>query len=274
MGDYASTKRIKSVRLDEARLKALLDRLDEEEIGATGSEHQAHTPYPYRLPDAVVNILQPGGSAASFLVPTRSLSQAGLSFLHGAYLHNGTQCQIKLASARNMWQSFDASVVRCKYVEGAIHDVGVTFDKHIDVSIFAAEAVSKRVLLVDDDPAIRRLVKFHLEQLNAKVTLAEGGESAVDKALENRFDCVLMDLEMPGLDGLTAVKKLREGGYTGTVVALAATTDPHDRERCLAAGFDNYLAKPLVKETLIELLRTLNKEPLSSSMARSPIKLT
>lgn len=267
IGKDPRKSKIRSVRLNDAKLKEILDRLDEQASPDDGAGKDTTEEYSYRLRGCVVDIQQPGGSTASFLAPTWRLSATGLSFLHGAYVHTGTRCSVQLVSTHNMWQTVEASVDRCKYLEGAVHDVRVRFDEEIDVAMFAAEAVRKRVLLVDDDPFTLRLVSFHLSRLNTEVTVAEDGEAGIAKAMESIYDCILMDLEMPKLDGISAIKQLRAKGYVGIAVAMTAMTGDGDRERCLEAGFNKYLPKPISKEALAGLLRSINEEPLFSTLS-------
>ena len=266
----AVTSSIKSVPLDEVMLSALLDRLDEDanvEQSAAGADRRRGARHRYRLKGLIVDIHQPGGTTQSFLVPTRNLGAGGISFLHGGYLHRGTRCTAQLITAYNTWQSAEGTVVSCRYVEGRVHEVGVCFNERIDVESFVPDAVRRHVLLVDDSTAICRLVAAFLKQLNAEVTVAENRQAAVEVASEQVFDVVLMDLSMPVMDGFEALKELRGKGYGGIVVATTARTDAEDRERCLAAGFDGYLAKPFTKEALKALLSGLEQEPLFSSLA-------
>ena len=86
---------------------------------------------------------------------------------------------------------------------------------------------------------------------------------------QGRFDVVLMDGQMPGLDGLEATRRLRqrerEGGRRVPVIALTASALPGDRERCLEAGMDGYLAKPVRPEQLAEAIGQVTHAPVSPS---------
>ncbi len=136
----------------------------------------------------------------------------------------------------------------------------------MDVATFASAALPRRILLVDDQESFSRLAEHHLKQMNAEVTLATNGQEAIEKTNSQIFDVILMDIEMPVMDGLIAVKQLRERGYRGSVVAITAHSEPADRERLLAAGFNGYLAKPISRETLADFISQFDQEPLFSSM--------
>jgi CheY-like chemotaxis protein len=119
---------------------------------------------------------------------------------------------------------------------------------------------SIRVLLAEDDPMVRDLVKMALELRGMEVTLAETGRQAITKWKEKGMDLILMDLQMPGIDGLEATRQIRElekdRGTRTCIFALTAHARLEDRERCMAAGMDGFLAKPLRLEELDSLLGT------------------
>jgi CheY-like chemotaxis protein len=117
-----------------------------------------------------------------------------------------------------------------------------------------------RVLAVEDALDIQRLVRLFLTSAGLEVTLAVNGRNAVETALQyaeagRPFDVILMDMQMPVLDGYRATERLRASGYSGTIVALTAHALPGERERCLAAGCDDFLVKPINRTTLLGAMR-------------------
>ncbi len=120
----------------------------------------------------------------------------------------------------------------------------------------------KRVLLAEDSKDIARLVNFMLSRLGAEVEVAYNGEQTVRLALggvdrARHFDAIIMDMQMPIMDGYEATKKLRQDGLKVPIIALTACAMDGDRERCLRAGCDAYLAKPIHQAALSELLETV-----------------
>ena len=114
-----------------------------------------------------------------------------------------------------------------------------------------------RILLVEDGPDNQRLIQFLLKKAGASVELAENGQIGYDKAsqAEEPFDVILMDMQMPIMDGYTASSMLRADGYGGPIIALTAHAMAEDRNRCVEAGCTDYATKPVDRTKLIELIR-------------------
>jgi CheY-like chemotaxis protein len=121
---------------------------------------------------------------------------------------------------------------------------------------------SLRILVGEDNPVNQKLVARTLENFGHKVTLASNGREAVDAFIASPFDIVLMDVQMPVLDGLSATRMIREiESEAGTshmpIVGLTAHALDSDRSRCLQAGMDAYLSKPFKPQELILLIEAL-----------------
>jgi PAS domain S-box-containing protein len=115
-------------------------------------------------------------------------------------------------------------------------------------------AVRPRVLLAEDSRVNQKLVSKLLGRLGCEVTVVGDGAAALATLAAGRWDLVLMDCEMPVLDGLAATRALRAAGQRVPVAAMTGHREDGDRECCLAAGMDDYLAKPVQPEALAALL--------------------
>lgn len=111
-----------------------------------------------------------------------------------------------------------------------------------------------KILLTEDSPDNQKLIATYLQKEGARVTFANNGAEGVDLALKEDFDVVLMDIQMPVLDGHGAAKKLRASAYAKPLIALTAHAMKEERERCLASGFTEFLTKPVQRVQLIETL--------------------
>jgi two-component system sensor histidine kinase/response regulator len=122
-----------------------------------------------------------------------------------------------------------------------------------------------RILLVEDNPDNRLLIKAFLKKFPVEIDEVENGEEAVLKFKDNRYDMVLMDMQMPVMDGYTAVKIIREWERENNkeetpMLALTAYAMKEDREKTIKAGCSDYLTKPIKKEKLLEAIQKLTKK--------------
>jgi signal transduction histidine kinase/CheY-like chemotaxis protein len=110
------------------------------------------------------------------------------------------------------------------------------------------------VLLVEDNPVSRRIVQRMLQKVGCKVMVAGHGGEALELATKNKFDIILMDCQMPVMDGITATKELRKLKHKTPVIALTADAAEESRNRCFDAGMNAYLTKPVGKESLCRVI--------------------
>ena len=111
-----------------------------------------------------------------------------------------------------------------------------------------------RILVAEDSIDNQELIGIMLSKAGAKVVFAENGRIAVDKAESEFFDVILMDLNMPEMDGYEATRLLRSRGYDRPILALTANVMSDDKERCLAAGCNDHLGKPIDH---MQMIRTI-----------------
>jgi PAS domain S-box-containing protein len=151
-----------------------------------------------------------------------------------------------------------------------------TFDKKVSAVEKAVEVMTKKInapesedalkiLLVEDSDDNRLLIQLYLKKSPHEVDIAENGEVALQKFDPDAYDLVLMDMQMPVMDGYTATKMIREMEKTNNlqatpIIALTANALKGDREKCLDAGCDEYVAKPVKKDKLLEVLRDYQQE--------------
>ena len=126
-----------------------------------------------------------------------------------------------------------------------------------------------RVLLVEDEPVNREIAQLLLEDIGFVVEAVEDGEQAVDRASHAFYDLILMDMQMPRMDGLEATRRIRAlpGGGDRLIIAMTANAFAEDRARCLAAGMDYFATKPIDPDAFFGLLLSALSERQGASFA-------
>ena len=119
------------------------------------------------------------------------------------------------------------------------------------------ELSTKCILLVEDEPLNREIAMDFLAKLGARVESAENGQQAVDRCTQTRFDLILMDMQMPVMDGLEATRRIRQlaHGKTAPIVAMTANAFAEDRQRCHDVGMNGFIPKPFKPNELLEAVR-------------------
>jgi PAS domain S-box-containing protein len=128
-----------------------------------------------------------------------------------------------------------------------------------------------RIMFAEDGPDNQRFIAFILRKAGATVTIVDNGQVALDSALAARhagqpFHVILMDMQMPIMDGYLATASLRRAGYCGYIIALTAHAMQEDREKCLAVGCDDYESKPIQRQQLITKVESYYRRAIDTAM--------
>ena len=172
-----------------------------------------------------------------------------------------------LAISREITRSMNGDITLLRSVEGegTIFLIEVELRKDESATTEKEESKStssqtpdfsdKRVLCVDDSKDNLRLLQLILNQTGAKVELAAGGLEAIKLVEDNEFDIVLMDIQMPILDGYETTRKLRERGFDKPIFAVTAHVMTEEHDKCIEAGCDTIVKKPITQNELFKKLR-------------------
>ena len=119
-----------------------------------------------------------------------------------------------------------------------------------------------KILVAEDHPVNQMLAEMLLNKLGYQVSLAINGIEVVEKVKQQHFDVILMDVQMPEMDGLEATKEIRQNtfGFQPQIIAVTANAMKEDKEKCLAAGMNDYISKPIKPELLKEALRKASEK--------------
>jgi len=113
---------------------------------------------------------------------------------------------------------------------------------------------SGSVLVVEDIPVHQLLIKKLLEKMGLQVRIAADGNEAIQKALSKSFDMIFMDIKMPCMNGYEATKALRKQGVTTPIIAVSAYAMKGDEKKCIEAGCDAYIPKPIDRRELLKII--------------------
>jgi signal transduction histidine kinase/DNA-binding NarL/FixJ family response regulator len=170
------------------------------------------------------------------------------------------------------------SVFTARLPAGSLQDVAMLDAPPVSPASDLVDSRSKavsldglRVLLADDGDTNRKLIHLFLTRQGAEVVTVADGDMACRLALDEEFDVVLMDMQMPVMDGYAATRKLRSQGYERPILALTAHAMREDRRRCEEAGCSGYIAKPVnVDELVLQVKQAAQKPPQTLSPAPLP----
>jgi CheY-like chemotaxis protein len=137
------------------------------------------------------------------------------------------------------------------------HKLDIKFSQHYPLHILIAE----------DNPVNQKLAERVLHKLGYEPTVAVNGVDALDKINHNHFDLVLMDVQMPEMDGLEATRNIRlqQNKFQPIIIAMTANAMQGDREACIVAGMNDYISKPIKLEELVFLLEKWAKQLVKSA---------
>ena len=114
--------------------------------------------------------------------------------------------------------------------------------------------MNPKILVAEDNLPNQKLIQILLQKMGLDVTVVEDGQAAVEKALSETYDLILMDMQMPILDGYEATRQLREKSYSVPIIAVTANAMVCDEKKCLEAGCEGYIPTPIDRQRLTEIL--------------------
>lgn len=253
-----------SINQDEHSLKKLLDGLDAKSVKDT-SPNREYVRWPYRVAAVETQIIHEGGSTSNVYMACRNFSAGGVSLLHRSFLHTGTKLQLKLPKVNGDLGVVMGTVVRCRHVQGTVHELGVKFEAvvqardYLKIDPFAdgfslervkPEELKGNILYIEDAAMDQSLIRHYLRETQIRLQFAVTKDEAYLKASEGP-DLILCDNNIENEDcGPEMVMKLRSMGVSAPIIMLTADTSVGTREKLMRAQANAFISKPLAKTTL------------------------
>ncbi len=206
-------------------------------------------------PEQSKKLFQPFTQADNSM--TRKFGGAGLGLVISRKLAQALGGTVELKrSLPGFGSTFEISIIVSQVRENKISKINYFRQERLH-SKKALPLYNLRILVVDDSKDNQFLISRLLRNSGAEVQTADDGLHGIQEALSKNFDLILMDVQMPRLGGLEATLQLRQSKYTKPIIALTANALKGDREKCLQAGCNDYLTKPIQRHELIQTVATL-----------------
>ncbi|MGE0172054.1 MAG: response regulator [Oligoflexales bacterium] len=277
-----------SVKIDPTRLKQVLSILIDNAIkftrqGSVCVESDLIPKGGYHMLKISVEDTGPGIAQENYHKIFEPFSQLDDSTTR---LYGGTG--LGLTIARKVMDSVGGKIRLCQGMEqkGCRFELEFAVETGVPSQIRSGEASTRpisqqinpealrdvKVLLIDDSKHVRNFIKRILELSGAKVSTAESGYEGIDYSKRESFDIILLDIQMPGIDGFETLAQLKAGKVASPVIAFTAHAMEEERQKCLAAGFSAHLTKPVEIKNLIDTV--LNNLPESTLQKPSSCNTT
>jgi PAS domain S-box-containing protein len=227
-------------------------------VGMT-PEQQARLFHAFEQGD-VSTTRQYGGTGLGLIISKRLARMLGGDIRCTSVAGKGSSFVVEIATGSLDWVAYEPVAPTNEAAKSSAN-------RH---AVFAEAKVSGRILLAEDGKDNQRLICHYLRKVGAQIVVVDNGRSAVDAVvraseLGQPFDLVLMDMQMPILDGYSATEEIRRIGSSIPVVALTAHAMTDNRDRCMAVGCDGFLSKPIEVERFMETVKRYLGRPEGES---------
>lgn len=247
-----------TLRMRKDDVDALLS--ENREKDNSGSSNRSSKRWDMRQQKAIITVIEEGGMKRNLAVVPRNLSSEGIGFFHGGFMHIGTPCYVTLRSSKGLTKPIRGTIKRCIHKKGRLHEIGVLFNEPIsprdyfidvgDAPLFNSEAVDVAnlrgtALVISESAAERQLFASHFDNSGMIITSAKNATEAIDKLVNEDPDMIFADTMLSDMEWHEFIKALRENGFVGPIVLLAAQVDQTLRVTAITLGANEVIFKPI-----------------------------
>lgn len=280
---------VDTLRISDNEVATVLNQLDQQRIDKP-DETRDNRRVNLRLgPGLIVQVHQPGGTTANFLVRPRNISEKGLAFIHGGFLHRDSLCTVLLNTKGTGRIKVDGRVVRCRHIRANLHEIGLQLVEEIDLEHAVAfppdppaaavdsTKLTGKLLLIEPNDDDRAYLQVLLEGLGVSVVAVSTAPKAMQRYKAEPRDVVMIDLDHVIETTADFVNNLRDAGYSGPIVGVTVNHKPQLVRAALGLGVDKLLTKPFGAQTLRHTLGPMfggspaGESPLHSEHADHPM---
>ena len=270
----------------------LLSRLDAS-ARPSGSDRESRREKrsSYRASDIALIVQHPGGGVGRFLMFSRNLSAGGIGFIHGGFLHPGSECSLLLRRRDGSPMALVGQIAHCRHLSGRHHEIGIQFSEDIDPeevigsTITAEEGTDEgsielpslhgNILIFDHSVTDRRLLTHQLQATGLSIQAVDSPGAALDALQRHKFSLVICDPFGEEQGAQPLVERIRSLGYRNPIVVLTAEDDEGRLASAATNLASDVVSKPYTLDTLLSVLdsrldQLVCHEPIYSNCADRP----
>ncbi|MBX3383727.1 MAG: response regulator [Phycisphaeraceae bacterium] len=262
----AAAGRQNTIGLAERELVDLLDKLDKGQAEAEVAKRD-FARWPFRKASIGLHIFHPGGTDAQLKLACRNLSRGGICLLHNGFVHTGTSCKVYLPRQDGAMVEVCGTIVRCAHRMRTLHELGIKFDKQIDLrefvdvgsrGLFSLEKVDAsllkgKTLLVEDCPMTARIVHHYLRETRLSLTTVTTIRDAISRAVDG-FDLIISDWSLSDGTAAELLAEIRRVGINAPVIVVTGSPEMAEAGGAGSAAGVTVLSKPLHQDTLLRTI--------------------
>lgn len=267
--EAASERYYDTLRLTDRQRQAMVRKLAKPRHQSVTRDDRSDERLAYNTRPALVHMQHPGGSAMTYVVWPRDLSNTGMGFLHGSFCYDNTRLEIMLKKVDGGQVKVPARVVRCQLLKATVHEVGVQFDSPIQVHDFIDLGLTKpshetngsdtlprlngRLLVITHSEDDRQLIQFVSRGIGLKVNPVGTADEAEQALNEQDYDLMLIDAALP-CDARHTASGLQQAHPNVPILAISANPDDADHNDWCEAGCAEVIIKPFEYRGFVEVL--------------------